>query len=238
MSAGILAYGYKAFCPIEPSPHIEHADDIVYVSTWKHVHPPLALPGDLREERAFYDSDRAPFDFRRQMEYWQAWHLIVDDSSDNWAIDRVKFQLMDPALKQYGIPPVKEPYKIPFFSIPVPASCQIMLENCSDTFLGHGPQEDGEVISFHYFHPDVEEALMYPKVPVPATGRTSLEWYQIIAMRYRNPALIPCSESVDIWMYLATQKKNSWTRTTTRLSFRLLRTTFIPKDPENVIATW
>ena len=63
--------------------HIEHADDIVYGSTWKHVHPPLALPGDLRQERAFYDSDRAPFDFRRQMEYWQAWHLIVDDSSDN-----------------------------------------------------------------------------------------------------------------------------------------------------------
>ena len=26
---------------------IEHADDIVYVSTWKHVHPPLALPADL-----------------------------------------------------------------------------------------------------------------------------------------------------------------------------------------------
>ena len=32
---------------------IDHADDIVYVSTWKHVHPPLALPNDLPQEGAF-----------------------------------------------------------------------------------------------------------------------------------------------------------------------------------------
>ena len=172
--------------------HIEHADDIVYVSTWAHVHPPLALPGDLRQERATYDSDRVPFDSRRNIEYWNAWRLIEDDSRDNWSIDRVEFVLMDPANRVYGSPPARTLYKIPFFTLPVPASCQIMLEECADTFLGHGRQEDGEMLSFHYFHPNVEEALMYPALPIRATGRPSLEWYQVLAMRYRNPAVAFC----------------------------------------------
>ena len=49
--------------------HIERADDVIYVSTWKHVHSPLALPADLPQERALYDSDRFPLDYRRQGEY-------------------------------------------------------------------------------------------------------------------------------------------------------------------------
>ena len=99
---------------------------------------------------------------------------------------------------------------MPLFSIPVPASCQIMLEHCADTFLGHGRQEDGEMLSFHYFHPDVEEALKYPKLPIPATGRTSLEWYQVLAMRYRNPELIPVSEPVDVWDVLRNSEENEF----------------------------
>ena len=81
------------------------------------------------------------------------WKLVVDDVCDNWGIDRVEFELMDPALKEYGTPPVRVPYKIPLFSIPVPAACQFVLEQCSDTFLGPGPHpDDGSEVSYHYFH--------------------------------------------------------------------------------------
>ena len=62
--------------------NIEQADRIIYVSTWKHVYPPLALPVELPQERAFYDSDRATFDGRRNWEYARTWRLVRDDSID------------------------------------------------------------------------------------------------------------------------------------------------------------
>ena len=40
---------------------------------------------------------------------------------------------------------------------------------------------------------------MYPRVPPDPTGRESLEWYQIVAMRYRNPAVYTYGEPDDIW---------------------------------------
>ena len=84
---------------------IDHADDIIYVSTWKHVHPPLALPNNLPQERAFYDSDRATFDGRRNMEYSRTWRLVKDDSTDNWETERYVFELMDPNRKKQGPQP-------------------------------------------------------------------------------------------------------------------------------------
>ena len=40
---------------------------------------------------------------------------------------------------------------------------------------------------------------MYPRVPPEPTGRESLEWYQIAAMRYRDPAMSTYGEPDDVW---------------------------------------
>ena len=40
---------------------------------------------------------------------------------------------------------------------------------------------------------------MYPAIPPPATGRASLEWFQVVAMRYRDASLEPFGEPADIW---------------------------------------
>ena len=54
-------------------------------------------------------------------------------------------------------------------------------------------------MSFHYFHPVVAEVLMYPTVPPPPSGRESLEWYQISAMRHRNPQMMTYGEMENVW---------------------------------------
>ena len=40
---------------------------------------------------------------------------------------------------------------------------------------------------------------MYPRVPPAPTGRASLEWYQISAMRHHNPAMLTSGEFGDVW---------------------------------------
>ena len=40
---------------------------------------------------------------------------------------------------------------------------------------------------------------MYPAIPPPATGRASLEWFQVVAMRYRDASLEPFGEPADVW---------------------------------------
>ena len=40
---------------------------------------------------------------------------------------------------------------------------------------------------------------MYPRTPPPPTGRASLEWYQISAMRHHSPAMLTHAEFADIW---------------------------------------
>ena len=40
---------------------------------------------------------------------------------------------------------------------------------------------------------------MSPRVPQVATGRASLEWHQIVAMRYRDPGLATYGEPADVW---------------------------------------
>ena len=144
---------------------IDHADDIVYVSTWKHVFPPLALPNDLPQERAFYDSDRATFDGRRNLEYARTWRLVIDDSTDNWESERCVFELMDPNRKKQGPQPNRSPPKMPLFTIPVPASCHVVREDCDDTFVGHGLHEDGQTLSFLYFHPNIQEFFFVSSSP-------------------------------------------------------------------------
>ena len=88
---------------------------------------------------------------------------------------------------------------MPYFTIPVPASCYVVLKDCDDTFVGHMLSEDGQTLSFHYFHPNIPEVLMYPRVPPEPTGCESLEWYQIAAMRYRDPAMSTYGEPDDVW---------------------------------------
>ena len=164
--------------------NIERADDIIYVSTWKHVYPPLALPSNIRQERAYYESDRSDLDYRRNLEYYHAWMLVRDDSTDNWETDRATFVLMDPNRRgrnTYAGPPSRNPHPIPYFTMPVPAHCHKMLEDCEGGEVDKRLLRDGRM-SFHYFHPMVSEILMYPEVPPPPSGRESLEWYQISHM--------------------------------------------------------
>ena len=40
---------------------------------------------------------------------------------------------------------------------------------------------------------------MYPRVPPVATGRASLEWHHMVAMRYRDPGLATYGEPADVW---------------------------------------
>ena len=178
---------------------IDHADDIIYVSTWKHVYPPLALPNDLPQERALYDSDRATFDGTRNLQYNLAWKLIKDDSTDNWETKRAVFELMNPNTKKTSPLTPRSPPPVPYFTIPVPAHCHIMLADCEDPDPSVILLKDHKTISFHYFHPNVPQALMYPLVPPPPTGRASLEWYQISAMRHRDPAMMTYGELGDVW---------------------------------------
>ena len=187
---------------------IDHADDIIYVSTWKHVHPPLALPNDLPQERAFYDSDRATFDGRRNMEYSRTWMLVKDDSTDNWETDRAVFELMDPNRKKQNPPPTRSPPPVPYFTIPVPAHCYVMLADCDDPDPGIMLLRDNKTLSFHYFHPNIPEVLMYPRIPPEPTGRASLEWYQIAAMRHRSPAMSTYGELDDIWDKMVNPKED------------------------------
>ena len=83
--------------------------------------------------------------------------------------------------------------------MPVPAHCYVVLADSEEPDPSVILLKDHKTISFHYFHPNVPEALMYPRVPSDPTGRASLEWYQISAMRYRNPAMATYSEMGDIW---------------------------------------
>ena len=133
--------------------------------------------------------------------------MVRDDSIDNWESERCVFELMDPNKKKNPQPqPNRSPPVMPYFTIPVPASCFVVLANCDDTFIGHMLDKDGQRLSFHYFHPNVPEVLMYPKARGEPTGRDSLEWYQVAMMRYRDPAMSTYGEMDDIWDKLTNPK--------------------------------
>ena len=53
---------------------------------------------------------------------------------------------------------------------------------------------------------------MYPRIPPPPTGRASLEWYQITAMRHYNPAMLTHGEFADIWDKFDTDEVECLTR--------------------------
>ena len=73
-----------------------------------------------------------------------------------------------------------------------------MIDDCDDGNVDPKLLRDGRM-SFHYFHPMVSEILMYPTIPPPPYGRESLEWYQISAMRHRNPQMMTYGELENVW---------------------------------------
>ncbi len=138
--------------------------------------------------------------------------LVRDDSTDNWESDRATFVLMDPNRRgrnTYAGPPSRNPHPIPYFTMPVPAHCHKMLEDCEDDDVDKRLLRDGRM-SFHYFHPMVSEILMYPEVPPPPSGRESLEWYQISHMRHRNPQMMTYGELENVWDKMTNPERDNF----------------------------